>query len=277
MSGSLPQPHTPEGRAGLAAILAGPGRALIALDYDGTLAPIVADPRAARAHPLAAPALRRLAPLVGTLAVITGRPARTAVDLGGFGDVSGLVVLGHYGRERWQDGALTSPESPPGVVEARERLPELLAGAGAPEGTWVEDKGHALAVHTRRTADPQAALDLLANPLAELAGRAGLLVEPGRFVIELRPHGTDKGAALTALAGERRAGPVMFAGDDRGDLAAFAALRALRATGHPVLAVASSSAEVTELADRADLVVDGPGGVVALLGSLADALSHPGA
>lgn len=70
---SLPAPRTEAGRAGLAALLQAPRRALIALDYDGTLAPIVADPAAARAHPGAAAALSRLAPLVGTLAVITGR------------------------------------------------------------------------------------------------------------------------------------------------------------------------------------------------------------
>ena len=48
---SLPLPVTPEGRAGLAALLGDPARALVALDFDGTLSPIVADPAAARAHP----------------------------------------------------------------------------------------------------------------------------------------------------------------------------------------------------------------------------------
>ena len=71
----LPRPATPEGRAGLDALLARPGQALIATDFDGTLAPIVADPRAARPLPGAVPALRRLARVVGTVAVITGRPA----------------------------------------------------------------------------------------------------------------------------------------------------------------------------------------------------------
>ncbi|HEY6279228.1 MAG TPA: trehalose-phosphatase, partial [Streptosporangiaceae bacterium] len=136
----LPVPRTSAGRAGLAAILAAPGRALIAADFDGTLAPIVADPAAAHAHPAAAPALRALAGRVGTLAIITGRPAETAVTLGGFGGIPGLIVLGHYGWERWQDGQLTSRPSPPGVATARARLPALLAGAGAADGTWIEDK-----------------------------------------------------------------------------------------------------------------------------------------
>jgi len=108
---SLPLPVTPEGRAGLAALLGDPARALVALDFDGTLSPIVADPAEARAHPDAVPALRRVAASIGTLAVITGRPAASAVDLGGFAAVPDLIVLGHYGLERWADGTLSSPPS----------------------------------------------------------------------------------------------------------------------------------------------------------------------
>ena len=128
-------------------------------------------------------------------------------------------------------------------------------------------------MHTRGTADPAGALAGLADPLAGLAAATGLICEPGRLVIELRPPGTDKGAALTALAAERKSGAIMFAGDDLGDLAAFAAVRALRAAGHPGLTVCSASGEVTELSAEADLVVAGPGGVVALLGALGRALA----
>jgi trehalose 6-phosphate phosphatase len=272
---SLPVPRSEAGRAGLAALLRAPGRALIALDYDGTLAPIVTDPAAARPHPDAGEALRRLAPLVGTLAVITGRPARAAVELGGLDRVPGLIVLGQYGRQRWESGTLTSPPPPPGVETARRELPRVLAAAGAPEGTWTEDKADALAVHTRRAADPAAALDRLRGPLAELAARAGLAVEPGRMVIELRPPGSDKGQALTDLVTQRHASSVMYIGDDLGDAPAFRAVADLRGRGLPGLAVCSGSAEVTALAELADLVVDGPAGVVALLGSLAAAMAGP--
>jgi trehalose 6-phosphate phosphatase len=271
----MPVPWTAEGKAGLAAIRREPAQALIATDFDGTLAPIVADPREARADPGAVRALRGLAWLVGTLAVITGRPAEEAVELGAFGEVPGLIVLGHYGGERWEEGVLTAPPPPPGVEEARALLPGVLAGAGSPEGVRIEDKGSALAVHTRRAADPAGALAALSEPLAGLAADVGLAVEPGRLVIELRPPGMDKGAALTALVTEREAGPVLFAGDDLGDLAAFAAVRALRGDGHPGVTVCSASGEVSELAAGADLVVDGPGGVAALLGSLARSLSPP--
>ena len=271
--GGLPAPRTAEGRAGLAAIRQDPGTALIAMDFDGTLSPIVADPREARAHPGAVAGLRALAGLVGTLAVITGRPAMEAVELGGFGSIPGLIVLGHYGWERWEDGALAAPPPPPGVATARARLPELLAEAGAPEGTRIEDKGSALAVHTRRTADPAAALAAVADPVAGLAAATGLTLEPGRLVIELRPPGMDKGSALTALAAERRSGAILFAGDDLGDLPAFGAVRALRAAGHPGLTVCSASGEVSELAAEADLVVAGPGEVAALLSALARSLA----
>jgi len=271
----LPVPRSEAGRAGLAALLRAPGRALIALDYDGTLAPIVTDPAAARPHPDAVGALRRLAPLVGTLAVITGRAAQSAVELGGLDQVPGLIVLGQYGRQRWESGTLTSPPPPPGVESARRELPGVLAAAGAPEGTWAEDKGDALAVHTRRTADPALALDRLRAPLADLAARAGLAVEPGRMVIELRPPGSDKGQALTGLAAQRHASSVMYVGDDLGDAPAFRAVADLRDRGLPGLAVCSGSAEVTALAGLADLVVDGPAGVVALLGSLAAAMAGP--
>ena len=272
-AGEMPVARTAEGTAGLAAIRREPARALIATDFDGTLAPIVADPREARADPGAVGALRELAGVVGTLAVITGRPAAEAVELGGFEGVPGLIVLGHYGLERWEDGALTGPGDLPGVEAARERLPGVLAGAGAPEGVWVEDKGSALAVHTRRAADPVGALAAVKGALAGLAADVGLVVEPGRLVIELRPPGMDKGAALTALVAERKAGPVLFAGDDLGDLAAFAAVRALRGEGHPGVTVCSASGEVSELAAEADLVVDGPGGVAALLSWLARSLA----
>ena len=266
---ALPRSATPEGQAGLDALLTSPRGALIATDFDGTVAPIVADPRAARALPGAVPALRRLAPAVGTLAVITGRPAAEAVAYGGLDAVPGLIVLGHYGWQRWQDGQLAGPDSPAAVQAARQALPGVLSRAGAPDGTWVEDKGHALAVHTRRAADPESALRLLRDPLGDLAARLGLAAEPGRMVIELRPSGVDKGTALTGLATERAADPVLFCGDDLGDLPAYAAVRALRAEGIRGCTVASASSESPQVAAEADLVVPGPEGIVALLLAIA--------
>ncbi|MFS4107323.1 trehalose-phosphatase [Streptomyces sp. SID8499] len=274
---SLPAPATQAGRDGLAAVLARPDRAVIALDFDGTLAPIVPDPDQARAHPEAVPVLAALAPKVAAVAVVTGRPAGVAVRNGGFAGVPGLehlVVLGHYGAERWDaaTGAVTAPAPHPGVAAVRAELPGFLDRIGAWRGTWTEEKGRSLAVHTRRAEDPQAAYDLLREPLAELAARHGLIVEPGRMVLELRPPGMDKGVALTEYVRARGAASVLYAGDDLGDLPAFAAVEKLRADGVPGLLVCSGSSEVTELSERADLVVPGPAGVVELLRNLADAL-----
>ncbi|HVT68778.1 MAG TPA: trehalose-phosphatase [Trebonia sp.] len=266
----LPSARTPAGEAGLAAIAADPARALIATDYDGTLAPIVDNPAAAVPAPGAVAALTRLAARAGTVAVITGRAAADAVSIGGLADVPGLIVLGHYGAQRWEAGVLSAPPAPPGVQAARAALPGLLATAGAPEGTSVEDKGTALAVHTRRTADPAAALALLREPLTRLADSAALTLEPGRLVLELRPPGMDKGSALRGLAAERAASAVLFCGDDLGDLAAFAAIGELRAAGVPGCAVASRSTETPQVAAAADLVVDGPPGITAFLTALAE-------
>ena len=263
---------TGEGRAGVAALLAEPSRALIATDFDGTLSPIVPDPEQARALPQAVTALRELTPLVGTMAVLTGRPALTAVEYASLDQVPGIIVLGHYGRQRWQDGKLDSPPPPAGLAVAKERLPGVLADAGAPEGTWTENKGDALAVHTRRAADPAAALEQVRAPLIQLAADTGLRAEPGRMVIELRPDGADKGVTLTSLAAERPRSAVMFCGDDLGDRPAFAAIRRLRADGLPGIAVCSGSAEVSDLAAEADLVVDGPAGIADLLAGLAAAI-----
>ncbi|MFC4056592.1 trehalose-phosphatase [Actinomadura syzygii] len=269
-----PRSATAAGTDGLDAIRKAPAAAVLGFDFDGTLAPIVDDPAAARAHPGAAPALARLAPLVGALVIVTGRPAAVAVEYGGFEGIDGLVVLGQYGLERWESGALTEPEPPPGVAEARAKLPGVLAAAGAAPGVFVEDKRHALAVHTRRCAEPEVALERLRSLVAALAERTGLVVEPGRFVLELRPPGMDKGRALRSFLDERgeRPSAVLFAGDDLGDLAAFDAIDELRADGVPGVLVCSGSTEVTALADRADLVVDGPPGVVALLEALASRL-----
>ncbi|MER7988293.1 trehalose-phosphatase [Streptomyces noursei] len=284
-SPAVPHPDTAAGQEGLAALLAHPERAVVALDFDGTLADIVPDPAKARAHPGARAALARLAPHLRALAVITGRPAGVAVRLGGLDAAPGLphlVVLGHYGAERWDaaTGALHAPAPHPGIAAIQAELPGVLDRSGVWHGTWVETAierkgGRAIAVHTRRAADPQGAFEHLREPLTALAERHGLIVEPGRLVLELRPPGMDKGVALAEWVEEAGAAAVLYAGDDLGDLAAFAAVEKLRSEGTGGVLVCSGSSEVTELADRADLVVDGPQGVVALLNALADRIEQP--
>ena len=238
--------------------------AVIALDYDGTLAPIVARPSDAVAAPGAVEVLAALAARVRTLALVTGRPADVVVALGGLVDVPGLVVLGQYGAQRWAGGEVSAPEELPGVAQARDALPALLAL----EGADLEDKGLAVVVHTRRAPDPAGAMERLAGPVGELAAASGLEVHPGRLVLELRPPGYDKRSALLSLC-EPLPTAVLFAGDDLGDLPAYDAVDELRDRGVPAVLVCSGSAEgPAALRERADVVVDGPPGVVELLRSL---------
>ena len=130
---------------------------------------------------------------------------------------------------------------------------------------YVEDKGLAVAVHTRRLPDPEAAFRRLLPILEELADRNDLVVEPGRSVIEVRSPGTHKGLVVERLAEELEIGGFLFAGDDLGDLEAFEAVESLADRGLPTLLVCSASAEESVLVDRSDVVVRGPEGVLDLL------------
>jgi trehalose 6-phosphate phosphatase len=258
------EPTTAAGRAGLAALLTDPRHALVALDYDGTLAPVVDRPEEAVPQPGAIEVLTELARKVGRVALVTGRPADTVVALAGLEPVPGIVVLGQYGVQRWASGVLSGEPAVPGLALARSELAALALPAGAS----VEDKGRSLVVHTRQAEDPGAALAELHAPVQRIADAAHLELHSGRLVLELRPPGHDKGRALRSLA--EGVSAVLFAGDDRGDLAAFDAVDTLRELGTEGLLVCSDSHEAPqELRDRADLVVDGPAGVVRLLGDLA--------
>ena len=169
---SLPEPASPSGTAALKAILKSPTQTLLASDFDGTLAPIVEDPERAYADPDAVAALGRLGERVGAIVVITGRPARTAVDLGRFREVAGLdsmIVVGQYGVERW-DAATDEyrvPPDPPQLSAVAAELPKILDWLRLGEAR-IEDKGRAIADHTRSLPDPNAALATLADPPADL-------------------------------------------------------------------------------------------------------------
>ena len=250
---------------------------VVGLDFDGTLAPIVDDPAQAHIHPAAGEVLERLAAQVRAVAVVTGRPARQALDLGGLEAVGtaigetgrDLYVLGQYGNERWSstDRRVISPKPPRGLATFMGELPRLLRAADAAEA-WVEEKGLAVAVHTRRLADPRGAFERLLPVLEEAARARDLDVEPGRNVIEVRAPGMHKGMAVHRLADDLAAKAFVFAGDDLGDVEAFKAVEELRTQGMPGLLICSGSQEETTLAELADLVVDGPDGVLAVLREL---------
>jgi trehalose 6-phosphate phosphatase len=256
----------------VASLLADPGSALIALDFDGTLAPIVARPEDARPAPGAIDVLAQLAGSIGQVAVISGRAADEVVALGGLTAIPGIRVLGHYGLQSWHDGRLSSPDPAPGVDLARSRLPTLLESAAV--GVYIEDKRHSVAVHTRPAGSPQEALDELTPALWALAAEAGLEAVPGKYVMELRPPGVDKGTALQGLIAEIDARSVIYVGDDVGDLPAFRALADDRdrediAVMSVAVIVPGARDVPADLRDAADLVLPGPEGVVAWLTGIA--------
>ena len=262
-----------------AALVRAAPETVVGLDFDGTLAPIVDDPDKAHIHPDADAVLTDLATQVRAIAVITGRPARQALDLGGLEQVGDdvaaagkdLYVFGQYGNERWSSGArrVVGPRPPAGLASFERELTRTLRRLDAADA-FVEDKGLAVAVHTRRLDDADAAFERLLPALRELAQRHDLVVEPGRSVIEVRSPGVHKGGAVRTLVDELGAGGFAFAGDDLGDLEAFEAVRDLARDGMPTLLICLSSEEENALVDLADVVVRGPEGVLALLAQLSD-------
>jgi trehalose 6-phosphate phosphatase len=274
---STPVIQTEVGRAGWEAIVADPATAVISSDFDGVLSPLVEDPAQSRPVEGALDALARLARSVAQVAIVTGRPALVATELSGVSahpGLGGLVVLGHYGLERWDaaTGKVTTAAVPAGVGTARDRLPGLLAEVGVPDA-FVEDKDSSLAVHTRRLDDPAGAFERLRGPLTALAEETELRLEPGNLVLELRPPGIDKGVAIGSLVESTGARSILYAGDDLGDLAAFRAIAARRSAGLNAVLLATRSSNATELIEAADIVVDDPNGVVTVLTALSDAIS----
>lgn len=274
---------SPQARQRYADLVHAASRAIVGLDFDGTLSPIVDDPASAHIHADAPDVLVDLAVHIRAVAVVTGRPARQVLALGGLDEVgelihdagSDLFVFGQYGNERWdtQDRRVRSPRPPAGLSSFLLGLPKLLRAADAAEA-FVEEKGLAIAVHTRRLDDPDAAFERLMPMVSTLAAENDLGVEPGRQVIEVRAPGMHKGEAVRTLVRETRAGAFLFAGDDLGDIEAFKAVDDLRRQGMPTLLVCSASEEQSALAELADIVVQGPEGVLDLLRMLtADAAS----
>jgi trehalose 6-phosphate phosphatase len=240
---------------------------LVAVDFDGTLAPIVPRPEDARALPGTADVLGMVAARVRQVAVITGRSAEEAVEFGDLATVPDLIVLGHYGLERWENGWIRTPPASEALGGLRRQLAEL---ADARPGVTLEDKGHSVALHTRNAPDPAGSLDELIPLVSQAASVAGFQVTPGRFVVEARPAGVDKGEALRSLVAETGARAVLYVGDDTGDLPAVEALRSLAGAQIAGVVVCADADEADpRLRDAADVVVSGPEGVQALLRALA--------
>jgi trehalose 6-phosphate phosphatase len=268
-----------EGERKYAALVRAAAETVVGLDFDGTLAPIVEDPAEAHIHPDAGAVLTALAEQVRAVAVVTGRPARQALDLGGLETVGNaigdagkeLYLFGQYGNERWSstNRRIISPRPPAGLASFTAELPRVLRSAHA-EDAHVEEKGLAVAVHTRRLAEPDRIFEELLPVLQERAARYDLVVEPGKQVIEVRSPGMDKGVVVEKLADELGVGGFAFIGDDLGDIGAFEAVAALGRNGLPTLLVCSASDEESALVRLSDVLVHGPDGVMALLRQLTE-------
>jgi trehalose 6-phosphate phosphatase len=249
----------------LSALRAVLSSALVALDFDGTLAPISPHPDDARPVAGALQLLRDVRATGAALAIVTGRSVATLRRISGFDAVPGIVIYGLHGVERWENGQLRAPATPPGIDELRLSLPKIVASTAEDPAVWIEDKELSLVVHTRLTADPDRLAEVLRAPVTEAAVAAGLEVRPGKEVLEIVIPGTDKGTAIRELTGAETAA-VFYAGDDVGDVPALREVDAWsRRTGRPKLTAAVSPSGAGPLEVLADVTVPDPRGLISLV------------
>ena len=155
-----------------------------------------------------------------------------------------------------------------GVISGRP-VRFLLDNVGAPGvDLWGEYGLERVVDGDIRAAEGAAAWRDAVDEVAARADAAGMEALPARKAIELRPPlRRDKGTALAEAAAGLAA--ACFLGDDRGDLAAFDALDRLAADGVHVARIGVRSPEMPEeLAQRADVIIDGPQGALDLLRAL---------
>ncbi|HEX7806549.1 MAG TPA: trehalose-phosphatase [Cellulomonas sp.] len=257
--------------AGLRELAADTGRRplLVALGFDGTLAPLVDDPSASRALPGAAAALVQLVALPASarvhVALVSGRALG---DLHTLAQAPvGTFLIGSHGAERARVTAFGLDRD---VVQLDDDVADRLASLGAEvaavargrDGVWVETKPTAVVVHTRLAPDDVA--DVAEAEALEVGARLGTNVLHGKDVVEISVLHASKGDAVTALRNELGARVVVYVGDDVTDEHAFAVL------GPDDVTVKVGPGETI-----AEYRVDGPDDVVealtALVGGLAGA------
>ncbi|MEE6273790.1 trehalose-phosphatase [Georgenia sp. MJ206] len=224
--------HLDEGLDGALRELASRPTILVALDFDGVLAPLVLDPTQSRIVPTSVAALADLAELPGvTLALVSGREARVLVSLAEV--PAGTRVVGSHGSEHGRTGL--SPlgeaalEAEPLQLTAEEAalharvLRDAEALVGPVPDAWLEAKPASVVVHTRRCT-PQDGARLTRAILDGPGSLPGLRVQEGKEVVEMAVLHTTKGDAVVELRAETGADAVLFAGDDRTDEDAFSIL-----------------------------------------------------
>lgn len=202
--------HAP-GDAALAAVLRrGP---VLAFDFDGTLAPIVATPDQARISQSVSGKLRRLAERL-PVAIVTGR---SIDDVKGRLNFEPHAIIGNHGAE-------TGPESVQRASAELDAMRRVLAARQADmaqAGVSVEDKGLSIALHYRLSRRPDEARALIRSVVA--AAGTGCRIFPGKMVENVVPEGSpDKGTAVHGLVAQWRARCAVFVGDDVNDEPVFA-------------------------------------------------------
>jgi len=255
----------------LVALTRDPSRAAVLCDVDGTLAPIVQDPREARVPAAVTRTLESLAARYAVVGCVSGRRAADARRLVG---VDGIVYAGLHGAEVLEPGS-DDVELVPAVAAWQGRVHDFAAAHDTPAlralGVTLEHKGPIVAFHWRQADDDRAAAASL-REVAAAAAASGFATHWGRKVLELRPPvPIDKGAAVRRLVDTSRVAVALFGGDDATDLDAFRALDELVAAGALSDAVrvgVRSEEGPDEITARADLVVDGPAGFAEVLDAL---------
>lgn len=261
----------------LVPLTADPATTAVLLDVDGTLAPIVRQADNAHVPETTRAPLTKVARDYGVTACVSGRRAAVARRIVSLGTMS---YIGNHGVELLRAGG-TQPEIAPEVAAYRDQIQRfaktVLDGESVPRVRLRgEDKSVIYAFHWRGAPDAAAA-ERLAQTIAERAEAEGLWVHWGRMVLEVRPPvALTKGSGVTSLLAEHpELRSALYIGDDRTDIDAFDALRAMHNAGvlQHVLCVGVRSTETPqELIDKADALVDGPEGVRAVLERLAAAL-----
>ena len=173
-----------------------PARHGLFVDFDGTLVPLVDHPDLVRADGelvelLAALKLR----FEGRLALISGRSLEQLDAMIG-PVVRDILLAGSHGAEVRRGGHLVQPPRPQGLDAA---IGDVRAyGAGHPE-MFIEEKSHGVAMHYRIAPMLEEPVRRRAHAIAE---KHGLIVQPGKMMVELRGPGWDKGEAVLALMAE---------------------------------------------------------------------------
>lgn len=195
------------------------GRALVAFDFDGTLAPIVELPPLARLHPDVEAGLRELAER-SCVAIVSGRGI---ADLRERASIASVRLIGNHGNDELLDGSDAAVRARRTIASWRERLQKAIDRRfGRDGGIEIEDKRATFSVHFRRAADPVLAELELRSMIAALDPSAKTI--GGKFVVNVLPPGSKtKLDALLELAAELDTPRVAFVGDDVTDEIVFAA------------------------------------------------------